>query len=397
VAKKACIARIDCAAFTIPTDAPESDGTIEWDRTTLITVEVEAGDKMGLGYTYCHSAAVPLIARTLAPEIHGHDVFHTEELWIAMVRIVRNIGWPGVAACAISAIDIALWDLKAKLLDMPLANLLGPARTRVPVYGSGGFTSYTNEKLSEQLSGWVRDGCAFLKMKVGREPEKDLRRAEAARKAIGEAKLFVDANGGYSRKQALAFANTFADLGVTWFEEPVSSDDLEGLHLIRNRAPVGMDIAAGEYGYTPFYFRRMLEAGAVDVLQADATRCGGVTGFLRAAAICDAQAYHSPAIAGLPSICIQPVPRRGCATWNGSTTTCASNTCCSTAHPRSVTATSSLICPARATAWYSAKLTQKGSGSNHERRTKTVTPCYRAHSQHWPHHARVHCRSGRDN
>jgi L-alanine-DL-glutamate epimerase-like enolase superfamily enzyme len=305
VPENAAITRIECAAYTIPTDAPESDGTIEWDRTTLIVAEVEAGDQTGLGYTYCHSAVVPLIARTLTAEIHGHDAFRIEELWTAMVRIVRNIGWPGVSACAISAVDIALWDLKARLLGVPLATLLGPARTRVPVYGSGGFTSYTNDKLADQLSQWVRDGCAFVKMKVGREPEKDPSRAEAARKGIGEARLFVDANGGYSRKEALDFANTFSDLGVTWFEEPVSSDDLEGLHLIRNRAPVGMDIAAGEYGYTPFYFRRMLEAGAVDVLQADATRCGGVTGFLRAAAICDAHGMPFSSHCG-PAIHLHP-------------------------------------------------------------------------------------------
>ncbi len=285
--KEVSIARIDCAAFTIPTDAPESDGTIEWDRTTLITVEVEAGGRTGLGYTYDHSAAVSLIAQTLAPEVRGQDAFAVEEVWAAMVRIVRNIGWPGVAACAISAIDIALWDLKAKLLDVPLATLLGPARRRVPVYGSGGFTSYTDERLADQLSGWVDEGCAFVKMKVGREPEKDPARVEAARDAIGDAQLFVDANGGYSRKQALGLANTFSGLGVTWFEEPVSSDDLKGLRLIRDRGPAGMDIAAGEYGYQPFYFRRMIEAGAVDVLQADATRCGGVTGFMRAAALCD--------------------------------------------------------------------------------------------------------------
>jgi L-alanine-DL-glutamate epimerase-like enolase superfamily enzyme len=125
-------------------------------------------------------------------------------------------------------------------------------------------------------------------MKVGREPDRDPERVEVARKAIGDAQLFVDANGAYGEKQALALAETFSGLGVTWFEEPVSSDDLRGLHLLRERGPAGVDIAAGEYGYTPAYFRHMLEAEAVDVLQADATRCGGITGFMRVAALCDA-------------------------------------------------------------------------------------------------------------
>jgi L-alanine-DL-glutamate epimerase-like enolase superfamily enzyme len=282
------IERITTGAYTIPTDAPESDGTIAWDRTTLVIAEVEGGGVKGLGYTYCSAAAAKVISSVLAPELQAHDAFAVEECWTAMANIVRNIGRPGVAACAISAVDLALWDLKARLLRVALATLLGQARKEVAVYGSGGFTSYDDRRLAEQLSDWTREGCAFVKMKAGRQPEKDEARVSVAREAIGDAQLFVDANGAYERKQALAMAERFAALGVTWFEEPLSSDDLEGLRLLRDRAPAGMDIAAGEYGYTPHYFRRMLEAGAVDVLQTDATRCGGITGFLRAAALGDA-------------------------------------------------------------------------------------------------------------
>src|ERR1043165_2125646 len=157
---EAAVERIDCAAFTIPTDAQESDGTLEWDRTTLVTVEVQAGGEVGFGYTYSTSAVAMLIHRVLSPELIGRDALATEAAWSAMVRIVRNIGWPGIAACAISAIDIALWDVKARLVDQPLATLLGSARTRVPVYGSGGFTSYDVTQLTDQLSLWVHAGCA---------------------------------------------------------------------------------------------------------------------------------------------------------------------------------------------------------------------------------------------
>ena len=203
---------------------------------------------------------------------------------------------------AISAVDTALWDLKARLLNLPLVSLFGQALARIPVYGSGGFTSYSIEELQEQLAGWAKQKISRVKMKIGRDPHADVQRVAAARKAIGnEVDLFVDANGAYSRKQALAQAEKFAENGVNWFEEPVSSDDLEGLRLIRDRAPAGMEIAAGEYGYDANYFRRMLEAGAVDVLQADATRCGGFTGFLQAAALCDAHhlqlsAHCAPAL-----------------------------------------------------------------------------------------------------
>jgi L-alanine-DL-glutamate epimerase-like enolase superfamily enzyme len=190
-------------------------------------------------------------------------------------------------------VDCALWDLKAKILDIPLVTLLGQAREGATIYGSGGFTSYSDEQLADQLSGWVEQGIGSVKMKIGRDAKRDVHRVQVARKAIGEEpELYVDANGAYSRKLALAQADVFRDFNVRWFEEPVSSDDLEGLRLIRDRAPVGMDIAAGEYGYDLFYFKRMLEAGAVDVQQADITRCGGVTGFLQVAALC--QAHNVP-------------------------------------------------------------------------------------------------------
>jgi L-alanine-DL-glutamate epimerase-like enolase superfamily enzyme len=220
-----------------------------------------------------------------------------------MVQAIRNLGLPGIASMALSAVDVALWDLKSRLLEVPLVTLLGAARPAIAAYGSGGFTSYSLERLCGQLHGWVADGISRVKMKIGRDAAADRRRVTAAREAIGpSAELFVDANGAYTRKRALAQAEAFAaEAGVTWFEEPVSSDDLAGLRLLRDRAPAGMAIAAGEYGYDPPYFRRMLEAGAVDVLQADATRCGGITGFMRAAALCDAwglplSAHTSPTI-----------------------------------------------------------------------------------------------------
>ncbi len=207
-----------------------------------------------------------------------------------MVNAVRNLGRSGLAASAISALDAALWDLKAKLLDLPLAGLLGRASADVPIYGSGGFTSYDDGQLTRQLAGWVeRDGCRWVKMKVGTHPADDPRRVRVAKAAIGDAALFVDANGAYSVKGALRHAATFADeAGVAWFEEPVSSDDLDGLAQVRAAAPPGMDVAAGEYAFNTDDVRHMLVRRAVDVQQVDASRCLGITGFLQAGALCDA-------------------------------------------------------------------------------------------------------------
>jgi L-alanine-DL-glutamate epimerase-like enolase superfamily enzyme len=219
------------------------------------------------------------------------------------VQAVRNLGRPGLASAALSAIDIAVWDLKARLLELPLTGLLPAFRDAVPVYGSGGFTSYSLPTLERQLSGWVADGMNQVKIKVARHPDQDEARVRAARAAIGDAELFVDANGAWTRKQALQWADRLADCGVTWLEEPVSSDDLDGLRLLRDRGPAGMDIAAGEYGYDLPYFRRMLDAGAVDCLQADVTRCGGITGLLSVAALCDAHTidlsvHTAPTVSG---------------------------------------------------------------------------------------------------
>ena len=284
---------LEARAFTVPTDAPEQDGTIAWEATTLVLVRVECDGVVGIGYTYTEPQAAAVAEAKLAPVVCGMDALSVPAAWWAMQRALRNAGRPGLCAAALSAVDVALWDLKARLLQLPLAHLLGPARERVPIYGSGGFTSYDDERLSGQLSRWAAEGIGAVKIKVGSVPGDDLRRVEVARRAVGDGvELFVDANGAYDRKQALALAERFVDLGVTWFEEPVSSDDLEGLRLLRDRVPAPIRIAAGEYGYDGRYFRRMLEAGAVDVLQADATRCMGVSGFLQAAGL--AAAFDLP-------------------------------------------------------------------------------------------------------
>jgi L-alanine-DL-glutamate epimerase-like enolase superfamily enzyme len=301
------IEQLDVMACQIPTDFPEADSTYRWDKTIIVIVEATAGDKKGLGYTYADTATARLIKETLEKVVVGRDAMDVPDCWLSMVQSIRNLGRPGIASMAISAVDTALWDLKARLLDVALVMLLGAVRSEAAIYGSGGFTTYSREQLQQQLGNWVAMGIPRVKMKIGTDPTVDPKRVAEAREAIGpDTELFVDANGAYSRKQALALAHIFAsESGVTWFEEPVSSDDLEGLHLIRDRAPVGMDIAAGEYGYDLWYFRRMLEAEAVDVLQADATRCGGITGFMRAATLCEACSLQLSAHCG-PSLHAHP-------------------------------------------------------------------------------------------
>ena len=289
------IDRLDVHACTIPTDEPESDGTAAWDSTTIVVVEAVAGGHTGLGYTYCEAVAAELIRSKLADLVH-EDV---RASWLAMNRAVRNAGRPGIASCAISAVDQALWDLKARRLGTSLVDLLGAAHDDVPVYGSGGFCSYSLERLQTQLGGWVEAGISRVKMKLGREPESDPPRLDAAREAIGDdAELFVDANGAFTPKEALGWADRYAlEWNVSWFEEPVSSGDLAGMRFVREHAP--LEIAAGEYAYVLENVRDLI--GCVDVLQLDVTRCGGITGVLSASGIAnahslDVSAHCAPAI-----------------------------------------------------------------------------------------------------
>ncbi|HLH53568.1 MAG TPA: enolase C-terminal domain-like protein, partial [Verrucomicrobiae bacterium] len=296
------IEELRVSTFKIPTDGPESDGTLEWDSTTLVLVQIVAGGIEGLGFTYASQSTAVLIQEKLQAVVLGRDAMDTAGTWASMGCAVRNLGRPGISSMAIAAVDIALWDLKGRLLNQPLAKLLGQVRPGIAAYGSGGFTSYSIPRLQSQLSDWAKMGLRSVKMKIGRDSQNDAARIHGAREAIGPAtELFVDANGAYSPKQALKTATEFDTDAVGWFEEPVVSDDLEGLRFVREHVSNATRIAAGEYGYDLVYFRRMLEAGAVDVLQADATRCGGITGFMQVATLCDAfvmplSAHTAPSI-----------------------------------------------------------------------------------------------------
>jgi L-alanine-DL-glutamate epimerase-like enolase superfamily enzyme len=286
---------VTSAIYEIPTDGPEADGTLSWDKTTAVTVAVNAGGRSGLGWTYGAGAAAHVVEDLLAPVVVHRSALDPRGANTAMSKTVRNVGRPGIAATAISAVDVALWDLQAKLLDVPLHRLLGVEGDAVAVYGSGGFTTYDDRQTGDQVCDWLeRCGVGAVKIKIGeswgQRPERDLSRVELVSGLAGDAgEIFVDANGAYSVGQAIRMGHRFAELGVTWFEEPVSSDDLAGLQAVRGA--ITADVAAGEYGYDLPYFARMLGAGAVDCLQIDATRCGGVTEFLRAAAVAAAHGF----------------------------------------------------------------------------------------------------------
>lgn len=286
------IRELHLSSYRVPTPAPEADGTAQWEATELLVVEPVAGVQRGVGWSCCAApAALEVIRGLLGDVVLGSDALDVTGTWAAMNRTVRNAGRPGLVSMAISAVDLALWDLKAKLLDQPLDRLLGRCRDKVPVYGSGGFVSLTDDELSEQLRTWTNvQGIEAVKIKVGQgwgsDPSRDLSRTKLTRELVGDdVQVMVDANGGYTPGQARRLGAAYDDLGVSWFEEPVSSDDLAGLAALRRT--LRSDIAAGEYTDGPSYAQQMCAAGAVDCLQIDVTRCGGITGWLQCAAIAD--------------------------------------------------------------------------------------------------------------
>jgi L-alanine-DL-glutamate epimerase-like enolase superfamily enzyme len=293
------ISDIRAAVYDIPTDAPEADGTLAWDHTTMVVVTAVAGGTEGIGWSYAAGAAAAVVNDLLKPAAVGRSALDVPAIAEDLARALRNAGRPGIGATALSALDIALWDLKARLLGVPVADLLGRARDHVPVYGSGGFTSYDERQTREQLTGWVDgDQIPRVKIKIGEswggDEGRDLSRVALAREIIGpDTALYVDANGGYTAAQAVRMADRMEDYGVTWFEEPVSSRDPAGLAAIRGQ--VRPDVAAGEYVWALADAATLLDAGAVDCLQLDVTRCGGITDFVRGAALA---AAHNLQVSG---------------------------------------------------------------------------------------------------
>jgi len=283
------IESVDCEVYEIPTDRPEADGTLAWSATTMVLVALRAGGCEGIGWTYAGAGCRAVVEHQLTGVLRGGDPMDIPRLSQGMIRACRNLGRPGLVSCAISAVDIALWDLKARLLGVALSTLVGRFHDSVAVYGSGGFTTYDAATTRAQLGHWVHElGVRRVKIKIaeswGTEEPRDLARVALAREAVGpDVEVYVDANGGYTRKQAVRIGRALTQAGVTWFEEPVSSDDLAGLREVRDQ--VQADVAAGEYGYDLSYFARMVAAQAVDCLQVDVTRCGGITEFLRVAAV----------------------------------------------------------------------------------------------------------------
>jgi len=293
---------------TIPTPKPGARGR----GVLFVHIKTDEGVE-GLGIGQGQRAVQSVIEDSLKDLLLGQDPFNTEKLWNDMFWRVRGYGRKGIAFCAISAVDIGLWDLKAKALGVPLYRLLGPYKESVPVYGSGGWTNFDEKGLVKEQMAYVERGFRAVKMKVakdfGQSEGEDIKRLAAVRKAIGDnVELFVDANNGYYAKQAIAMSRKFEDYNVRWFEEPVIADDIQGLAEISKATNI--PVATGEHEYTKYGFKELITRGAADIVQPDIGRVGGVTEWMKVAHLAHAfnlpVAPHAVQLVHLHTACATP-------------------------------------------------------------------------------------------
>jgi len=219
------------------------------------------------------------------------ESLETEVIWQEFVQYMRGIGRKGLMFGALSAIDIADWDLKGKIVDLPLYRLLGGSASEVPVYASGGWTSYNDDELVEAATTMVKKGYSMIKFKVGVEGgsnlRRDVRRVAAVREAVGkEIGIMLDANNCWDAATGVQFANRVRDLDIMWLEEPVPADDFVG--LAKYKRGTDIPLATGEHEYTKFGVRDLLINDAADIVQVDGARGGGYTEMLKIAAMTQA-------------------------------------------------------------------------------------------------------------
>jgi L-alanine-DL-glutamate epimerase-like enolase superfamily enzyme len=313
------IAKFDIHLVASPVPGNFADSTRKVETIGLLVLRVTTDQGLeGIGITYHEvggEATRELIRHDIAHRLIGRDPFETDALWHELFHYLRGVGRKGLTFCALSAVDIALWDLKGKILGMPLHRLLGGNRTRVPVYASGGWTSYDDDQLVDEMKGMVARGFRHIKFKVGvdggRDTRRDAIRVRKVRDAVGpEIHLLVDANNCFDAARAVQLANEIRECRITLFEEPVFADDIPG--LARFKRGTDIPLGTGEHEYTKFGVRDLLLAEAADYVQADGARAGGYTEMLKIAALTQAfnvsfaphamENIHLPLAAALPNV-----------------------------------------------------------------------------------------------
>lgn len=274
-----------------------SDSTRKVETIGYVVVVVHTNTGIdGIGLTYHEvggEAICEFIVKSIGKKYIGRSPLETEQIYDDVFAYMRGVGRRGLAFCAVSALDIALWDIKGKMFGLPLFRLLGGSKTEIPCYASGGWTSYSVDQLVQETLKMKAKGFKFIKIKIGVDGghniNEDSRRIHAVRKAIGpDIGIMIDANNAFTSATALKLSQKIEDCDILFFEEPVFADDIPG--LIRFRSQSNIPTASGEHEYTRYGARELISRGAIDYLQADVTRCGGITEARKM--ISFAQAYN---------------------------------------------------------------------------------------------------------
>lgn len=320
------IEKVWAELYRVPVHREMHDAIRHFSKMDIIFVHVETDEGVvGLGFTYNiipHGAReiCSFVNQSLYPLIHDMDPRDHERVWSQMWRKVDWVGRGGIAVLAIAAVDIAIWDLKAKLAKMPMHRFLGGARERVPVYNTdGGWLNHTVDQLAEETKRIVAAGFRGTKIKVGKDdPAEDAERIAAVREVLGPHRtLMVDANERFTSAEAIKRARMWEPYNLFWFEEPLPAEDILGHGSLRAHASI--PIAIGESLFTRFQFRDYIAAGGVSILQPDVCRCGGITEWLKIAHMADCHnmqvsphfvmELHLPLVAAIPnSLFVEYIP-----------------------------------------------------------------------------------------
>jgi L-alanine-DL-glutamate epimerase-like enolase superfamily enzyme len=287
------IASVESFVLRIPTRKPIS---LDLPEHSLVVAEIRTDQGItGLGYSLAFGGggdrAIQVYLETrLAPLLLGQDPLFVERLWQRMFRADRGIKRQGIAGYAVSALDIALWDITGKAAGLPLSKLWGAVTDRVPAYGSGGWGSYSVEDLIAEATRYADAGCRYYKMKIHHpDPRVNRQRVEAVKQALGDrVRLMVDVNQRLDVMGNIRQADLLSDLDLVWYEEPVLADDIAGCAEVA--AAIAIPVATGENNYTRYEFRQIIERRAARYLMPDVCRANGFSESLRIARLAEAHA-----------------------------------------------------------------------------------------------------------